>query len=154
MDAAYEKELIEARYEPLFSAAASGLANTTALLLRAPGVDVDVVVQGHTVLHIACQGGHVHIARLLIDHGADIHVLHRGASPLDMLACCLRQQQRPDIAEQVAALRLAHERRGNWVRRKDFCLAVRGVKATAGTVPPSIRVLTQRDLLRLVAQFL
>lgn len=159
MDVLYEKELVEARHDAIFSAVASGLINTTTLLLaRDRDIDVNIRIHGETLLHVACSGGHVHVAHVLIDHGGvDIDVLNscRRATPLDELAHYLRLQRwrEEDIVAQVTALRLAHLRRGNWGRRKALVLAMHAVKASEGCTP-SVRVLTQRDLIRQVAQFL
>ena len=70
--------------------AKDGHADVAALLLD--GVDPDFVADatadGYTALLAACNYGHVEVARLLLDHGADVDgCLGDGWSAL-MAACC------------------------------------------------------------------
>jgi len=69
-------------YTPLAAAADLGRRDAVALLLEA-GADVDA---GHpqlgTPLMLALRNGHAGIARDLLEHGADVHVLCYGFDPL------------------------------------------------------------------------
>jgi uncharacterized protein len=73
-----EKSLIDAlmretNYE-LHAAAAQGNLNRIRHLIELDGAMVRVVDdKQRTPLHFACNGGHLEVARLLIDRGADIN---------------------------------------------------------------------------------
>ena len=63
----------ETNYE-LHAVAAQGNLNRTRHLIESDGTMVKVVDdKQRTPLHFACNGGHLEVARLLIDRGADIN---------------------------------------------------------------------------------
>lgn len=84
---------IESRWQdltPLMRCAMKGRADLVEMLLEV-GADVNAVasdVGGGTALYYAAQGGHIEIARTLLNHGADPRLPDRvlGLTPIDIAA--------------------------------------------------------------------
>ncbi|WP_238598649.1 ankyrin repeat domain-containing protein [Saccharothrix sp. ALI-22-I] len=72
---------------PLHKAVYNGHADITALLVTAPGVDLDFqgATNGYTPLHDALWHGYDECARILLDAGARVDLVgHDGKTPLDV----------------------------------------------------------------------
>ncbi|MEU4745686.1 ankyrin repeat domain-containing protein, partial [Actinosynnema sp. NPDC023658] len=72
---------------PLHKAVYNGHADITALLVAAPGVDLDFqgATNGYTPLHDALWHGYDECARILLDAGARVDLVgHDGKTPLDV----------------------------------------------------------------------
>lgn len=82
----------------------AGLAVIKALLAK--GADVNSRgIGGFTPLHSACEGGRVEAARLLLDHGADVHATDRTLStrtPLHVV--CDRLDVDPEVSLELLTL--------------------------------------------------
>ncbi|PYT12945.1 MAG: hypothetical protein DMG59_21905 [Acidobacteria bacterium] len=62
-------------------------------LLRS-GAGVDIRAFGQTTLHLAAGKGHLELARILLEHGADVNAAAKSSNgPLTPLAIALRQKQ-------------------------------------------------------------
>ena len=97
-----------------------GLARCEELLHGGEGVDA-VDEEGHTALHLACDRGHLEIARSLLQRGAPLEAQNcDGMTALHMACACehlegVGGENRP--AERAAAVR-RHRRRGGWIPRR------------------------------------
>ena len=74
--------------QPIFTACREGKTGAVVSLLQQPGGDPNVVEAGQPLLHLAVQGGHTELVRLLLGHpGLEVNRPDSGGLTALHLAC-------------------------------------------------------------------